>query len=39
MGFRFLPLITGVLVFIAVVLMASHAWAHWYDLSVSIRHE
>lgn len=35
MGFRFLPLATGVLVVTAVVLMTSRGWAHWYQLGPS----
>ena len=35
MGFRFLPLVTGVLVVTAVVLMTSRSWAHWYELGPS----
>jgi hypothetical protein len=35
MGFRFLPLATGVLVVTAVVLMTSRSWAHWYELGPS----
>jgi hypothetical protein len=32
MRFRFLPLATGVLAVIAVVLLTSRCWAHWYEL-------
>lgn len=32
MSFRFSPLATGVLVVVAVVLMSSLSWAHWYAL-------
>ena len=35
MVLRFLPRATGVLVVIAVVLMTSHSWAHWYALGPS----
>ena len=35
MVFRFSPRVTGVLVVIAVVLVTSHIWAHWYALGPS----
>lgn len=35
MVFRSLPRVTGVLVVIAVVLMTSRGWAHWYALGPS----
>ena len=35
MVFRFLPRATGVLVVIAVALMTSRSWAHWYALGPS----
>lgn len=35
MVFRFLPRATGLLVVIAVVLMTSRSWAHWYALGPS----
>ena len=35
MIFRFLPRATGLLVIIAVVLMTSCGWAHWYALGQS----
>jgi hypothetical protein len=35
MFFRFLPRATGLFVVIAVVLMASRSWAHWYALGPS----
>lgn len=35
MVFRFLPRATGLLVVIAVVLMTSRSWAHWYALGSS----
>jgi hypothetical protein len=35
MGFRFFRLATGLLVVIAVVLMTSRSWAHWYGLGPS----
>lgn len=35
MNFRFLRLATGLLVLIAVVLMTSRCWAHWYSLGPS----
>ena len=35
MVFRFLPRATGVLVVIAVALMTSRSWAHWYQLGPS----
>ena len=35
MVFRFLRLATGLLVVIAVVLMTSRSWAHWYGLGPS----
>lgn len=35
MVFRFLPRATGVLVVIAIVLMTSRSWAHWYALGPS----
>ncbi|SFJ43051.1 hypothetical protein [Planctomicrobium piriforme] len=35
MDFRFLRLATGLLVVIAVVLMTSRGWAHWYGLGPS----
>jgi len=35
MVFRFLPRATGLLVIIAVFLMTSRSWAHWYALGPS----
>lgn len=35
MFFRGLPRATGWLILIAVALMASHSWAHWYQLGPS----
>ena len=35
MFFRFLPRATGLFVVIAVVLMTSRSWAHWYALGPS----
>lgn len=35
MVFRYWPRVAGLLVVIAVVLMTSHSWAHWYALGPS----